>query len=388
MKYKEFSFAVVAGTAALVACATDSGFDDLNVERADAGEDALAANDGGGDAAATGDARADSDAQRPLVCGDAGYCETQLPLSDLGEPLSLSGIWAVSPNDVWSVALEGYVLHWDGTSWRIDYKIGHALHTVWATKNSVWIGGDLGTLLRRSSDGTWNVVESGHTATIRSIGGTDDDDVWFTSRDGTVDHFDGTAVTNHSLGAPVVLTTVFGDAAGGMYAAGYVGLGIVAHPALDRPYAYRLSAAGATPFNTAFPEQQGFVPTAGAVVSTSEEEPRLLLAGYRLEEYVKLEIYPTVSVSHYEKLEPGVGLVITDTPSFPRPPLSLYARNRGDVYMAYSIFDIIHWDGSAPSKSSLDMGQSYLPRPIAGIHGSGGDIWIIGDGFALKGSAL
>ncbi len=387
MKYAIIILTAAAGAAELIACASDSGIDDRGVESGDGGQDTTEPDDGGssGEELPSVDAGAASDAQQPLACGDAGYCDTRLPLSNLGEPLSMRSVWAVSKTDVWSVALEGYILHWDGTSWRVDHRVGHPLYAVRATTSSVWVGGDLGMLLRRGADGSWTSVETGHTAPIRAIGGTSDSDMWFASRDGTVDHFDGITLTNHSLGGPVQLMTIFGDTAGGMYAAGLVQ---AASPENNQPYVYALSTAAITPFNANFSTTRGFVPIGGAVVSSPDEDPRVLLAGYKGTQLTDA----FVSASDYNEPVGRACYTLAAPPSsteaYPNPSSSIYALSRSDVYMPCSIYQILRWDGGKYSIHSLGMARNYLPRPIAGIHGADGDVWMVGDGFALKGRPL
>ena len=146
-----------ASLMALGACATASDTDDAlspGVEQTrdeDGGApvEEPAAEAGAADA---GQADGDSGPERALACGDAGFCETRLPASQLGAPPSLRAVWSAGPNDVWSVSADGAVLHYDGTRWS-RMKIGGLgsrrpdLTTVWtAGPGHVWVGGD-GVLL-------------------------------------------------------------------------------------------------------------------------------------------------------------------------------------------------------------------------------------------------
>ncbi len=360
------------------------------------------------DAGAPDDASAtiDLDAERPLVCGDAGFCETRLPRSDLGLPLSLRSVWVVGAKDVWSVTLEGFVLHYDGTSWTTAYKANHELYAVWATPSSVWVGGEAGLLFHRSAAGEWSRVEVGHSAPIRSIYGTGESDVWFTSHGGSVDHFDGTALTHHSLDIPgLQITTIFGRTGYGTYAAGHVKTNLPNDDQMvdftlyhlpDQPFIFELSTAKMSTFSTALTDKRGFVPVSAVVTDSPNEDQRIFMVGY---EHSKLLGNGSI-VNHYTNMKYcsfGAESPVSFSDLYVELRVSVEpeAVARGFPILAYAWNDIrtmslpgalFRWNGATVTTESLAMGYDFVPGAIFGAHSHGGDAWIVGDGFAVKGA--
>ncbi len=351
---------------------------------------------------------AELDAGRPLVCGDAGFCETQLPRSDLGLPLSLRSVWVAGPKDVWSVSIEGFVLHNDGTRWTTEYRVNHELYAVWATSTGVWVGGEMGLLLHRSAAGEWSFVETGHLQPIRGIYGTGDDDVWFTRDDDAVDHYDGSTLKRYPLDVlGLRITTVFGRPGFGTYAAGYVPGPIVQKVRQDQPYMFELSTTGVSNFNALLTTKRGFVPHSGYVTDAPDEGQRILLTGYSFSNQPisasqVLDVYTfncsflgrDTSVS-IDTLDPyGVTVDKLDggarfdeiRPSY---PMLVYGWN--DIWFLWSPGYIRRWIGtgfetvgySSTKIYSLAMGN-VPPAAIFGAHSSPTDAWIVGDGFALR----
>jgi hypothetical protein len=383
MRFMAFA---AAGVLALVACAASGQDDERDLAPDDTQGDGgppLASADPVGD----GGGQIDLDAERPLSCSDAGLCETRLPVSRLGLPFSLRGVWVVASNDVWSISADGYILHYDGASWSTSYVCDHALHAVWATATSVWAAGESGLLLHRTSDGTWSAVESGHTSSIKAIAGTGDSDVWFTSHDGTVDHFDGSALTNHPLDVPgLTTTTVFGRAGLGVLAAGYVKETPDSSTEPQyRSYVFELTPAGPTSITPGFGDEKMFIPTSGAVTDAPNAAQRVFLAG-------STEVGGYLVPAYAIRGADGWSIHLIDVYSAQadserrRLPVPIIAYGWNDIYMpigfALSVwFDGAIWHGAAmPS-----MGKRFAPGLIFGTHGDESNMWIVGDGFALKG---
>jgi hypothetical protein len=342
----------------------------------------------------------DLDAERPLICGDAGFCETKLPRSDLGVPLSLRSVWMAGSKDVWSVTLEGIVLHHDGTRWSIAYRANHELYAVWATPTSVWVGGEAGLLLHRSAAGEWSRVETGHMAPIRAIYGTNDNDVWFTRQDSSVDHFDGTTLKNHATGiSGLEITTVFGRPGFGTYAAGRVngdlpGSGILP----DQPYVLALSTANIAVFNTSLTEKRSFVPLSGFVTDSPNDDQRILLAGPSRFRLVRSGVvshsytmkYCVIGSNNSAEIESLTNIssadldpVMRQDPAWAIPAL---VRQWDDIRLVAHTSNLIRWDGSAFKTVSLGMGYDHPTTVVFGAHNDSTDAWMVGDGFALKGA--
>jgi hypothetical protein len=386
MKYRTLA---CAGLVALVACATDGTGEDPvppTHTKTDQGDDAGAPIADAG----TGDADA-PDAERPLVCSDTSVCETRIPTSDLGEPLSLRGVWVVSSNDVWTVSAQGLILHYDGTSWTTSHRANHALYSVWATASDVWAGGEQGLLLHRSADGAWKRVEASHVQPIRAIYGTSPSDVWFTGRTGAVDHFDGLKLTTFSTDVPGLrMTTIFGCPGFGTYAAGYVerplnpNTGMVDH----EPYIFELASTKISTFNASLTSQLGFVPVSGVTTDAPDDDHRVFLFGYQ-DWYSTL----TSSYSAFGKDTPVV-VARTGEPSTsdpkgkppPPPTFPVWANAWNDIRLINGVGRVVRWNGTDFTRQEFDMGYSFVPRTVFGAHGNTVDMWIVGDGFALKGA--
>ncbi|AKU93956.1 hypothetical protein AKJ09_00620 [Labilithrix luteola] len=362
-------------------------------------------DDGGSpadDAGAATDGRpppVDLDAEKALVCGDSGYCETRLPTSSWGEPLSLRAVWMVDPNDVWSVTEEGVVLHWDGNQWSISYQGNHPLYAIWATRTSVWAAGQGGNLLRRGEGNSWSRVETNHIGTIRAIYGTADDDVWITRGDGGVDHFDGTSLQTQTFDIPnLEITTVFGREGFGTYVAGYV-----KGPVPDDRYATvphvpwvrGLTGADVTEFDLSFSQAQGVVPVAGAVTNSPDATQRVALSGY-LERFVKDDGKFAIADLRYiiagkdgvvRATSYGNPTTVLGQRIEPPPILPLWTRDWTDVRFPFHFAQILTWNGVDEKRSSIDMGYDFVPRKIFGIQGDATVMWLVGDGFAVRGGA-
>lgn len=342
----------------------------------------------------------DLDAERPLACGDAGFCETRVPRSDLGVPLSFRGVWVAGENDVWSVTAEGWVLHYDGTSWTLEYRANHELYAVWASATSVWAGGEAGLLFHRNAAGEWSRIEPGHVAAIRSIYGTSDSDVWFTRDGSALDHFDGAKVTKRAVDIPGLrITSVFGRMDVGTYALGHVlGERSDAGTMLDEPHAFDLAGGDIAPFNPSLPQSRGFVPLAGFVTNSVDPDRRIFMAGY-----VRRREDGAPERFHFAHVLFGgassVGIVIPPEPGVLNPPQQgnvsrhvLEMRFPGlnykasDIRLPLHMWQVLRWNGLGLTSASLAMGRDVPPTPIFGAHAGATESWIVGDGFALKGA--
>jgi hypothetical protein len=386
------------------ACSASGTVDD---PRPDAGESRADAAGPDVDAGPAEDATADValPSDRPLACGDAGYCETRLPTSELGLPLSLRGVWVVAPNDVWSVTLEGVVLHHDGASWSVAYKTHHALTAVWATATSVWVGGESGLLFHRNAAGEWSLVESGHAAPIRAISGTGDGDVWFTSHGSAVDHWGGTKLTHHPIDVPGLrIMTVFARPGFGAYAAGYVpGTQVpfeemdeyVAYKRPDQPHVFKVSPNGIEVFSSSLTELRGVVPVTGVVTDSSDEDQRIFIMGYT-------EARSRSGDDRYEWSDPKVGSfgmrspvsftsvysylgMLLDAQGVALPVPALDYETEG-LRIPFTPATMYRWNGSRVTREGLKMGGDVSAKPVFGAHNDREQTWMVGDGFALKGA--
>ncbi|AKV00308.1 hypothetical protein AKJ09_06971 [Labilithrix luteola] len=382
----------------LAACATNSVTEEPSQEP-DIGvqPDSGAAQGDAGDAASNeaGDHDVNLDAERPLICGKTGFCETRLPTSDVGAPLSLQSVWVVSSNDVWTVSAEGFILHWDGTSWTTAYRAAHALYAVWGTATDVWAAGERGLLLHSSAGvngGAWMRVETGHAKDIHGIYGSSEKDVWF-GYDGAVEHFDGSTLTSYDLGDPTLqIRSVFGRAGFGTYALYAGGCTTCTGPFTSvHPVVFELVPGQVTDFNRALWNVQGIHPCTAVVTDAPDDDHRIFVFGY--EDLGNGWTYrygflgQSSSKVTVNPLKDAFGITETNYNQYPSPPLLLSWANDGvDVRVHSAIGTASRWDGTTFAwLPSIDMGFDFVPRKLFGIHGNATDEWLVGDGFALKG---
>jgi hypothetical protein len=57
------------------------------------------------------------------------------------------------------------------------------------------------------------------------------------------------------------------------------------------------------------------------------------------------------------------------------------------VRFPFRFGQILAWDGVGESRSSIDMGFGFVPRKIFGMQADATSMWLVGDGFAVKGGA-
>jgi hypothetical protein len=324
------------------------------------------------------------DAARALVCGDAGFCETQLPKSDIGLPLSLRSVWAVDATQVWSVTAEGYILRYDGATWTIDHRAKHELYAVWATSTDVWAGGEGGLLLHRSAAGAWDRVETNHVAPIRAIYGTSASDIWLSRDDASIDHFDGARLDNHPVDVPGLrISVLFGSPELGVYAAGYVrGPTLSSGLRDDRARVFAVSTAGISPFNAALPLLTGFAPISGGVQDSADAGPKVFLLG--IQTYTS-GLYLRSSSFTESSTAPATLLTPSPAPDEIGHPIPVLVLNADETWVTRAMGLIQRWNGKSYTPMSLAMGYDVSPAPVFGAHRTSSDIWLVGDGFALRG---
>ncbi len=161
-----------------------------------------------------------------------------------------TAIWSTAANDVYVTDVKGAVWHYDGALWKIVFQIaadGHiGANAVWGSGPSdVWIAGGDGRVFHniggatwapedvsnlaishlwgsgpgdlwafstsgawhREANGTWTAHSLGNQA-IASVSGSSASDVWAIAADARAWHWDGTAWSEVTTGAPTPLYAV------------------------------------------------------------------------------------------------------------------------------------------------------------------------------------
>lgn len=124
-------------------------------------------------------------------------------LADPGLP-ALSAVWGSGPSDVWAVGDKSVIRHYDGTAWKqLDPPGDVSLGAIWGSgPRDVWAVGSRsgqGAILR--FDGAaWTDVSPEHCKPLATVSGTGPRDVWAVGAEGTILHWDGSAVSTVDVG--------------------------------------------------------------------------------------------------------------------------------------------------------------------------------------------
>ena len=110
---------------------------------------------------------------------------------------SLYGVSGTSSSDVFAVGWDlsaGVILHYDGGSWSpMTHSADVTLDGVWAAApDDVFVVGDGGTILHYNGSG-WSTMTSGTTENLNDVWGTASDDVYAVGENGTIRHYNGSS---------------------------------------------------------------------------------------------------------------------------------------------------------------------------------------------------
>lgn len=150
---------------------------------------------------------------------------------------TMNDVVGLSSTNVWAVGDNGLMLKFDGTNWtgwRFDgntvapYNLNTwtlpgpkiALRALWAMSPFIVAVGDSGYAIY--NDGTsWNQVETGISAAITDVWGSSSNDVYGTTADGKLWHWDGAGVWKvTTVSVPGSLNAVWGSSASNIYTVG------------------------------------------------------------------------------------------------------------------------------------------------------------------------
>jgi hypothetical protein len=155
-------------------------------------------------------------------------------------------VYGTSASNVWAVGENGMILRYNGTTWsawRFDgtsvtpYDLNTwelpgqkvTLRSVFPIPGTSMIGivGDGGTALvyDGTSFSTWSIYNTGDSSAITNVWGTSYFDLYITTADGRLQHFDGnTLSTVAGVTAPGGMNSVWGTASNNVYAVGGGGM--------------------------------------------------------------------------------------------------------------------------------------------------------------------
>jgi hypothetical protein len=173
--------------------------------------------------------------QCPILHYDGSQWTEQNTSLPTYPPSTLHGICGLSANDVFAVGKyrrwvgpnlldESIILHYDGYSWhQTQDPTLNALYGIAQVSGKLFAVGDNGTILVYDWRKEWIDMESGTTAFLTSVWGSNVNDVFAVGGQGTILHYDGQDWSPMVSGTTEALWCVWGTSAENVYAAGYEG---------------------------------------------------------------------------------------------------------------------------------------------------------------------
>lgn len=151
---------------------------------------------------------------------------TAVTLNVGGRGGALEGIWGSSPNDIWVVASDGTIHHFNGTSWSSEASGSTNLSAVWGTSaNDVWTVGSQ-TILHYDGASWSSVSNVADGAILTGVSGTSSSQLWavgfmISANVGSIAHYDGTRWSSFSLTYRSGPFAVWGASSSDVWAVGY-----------------------------------------------------------------------------------------------------------------------------------------------------------------------
>jgi len=139
------------------------------------------------------------------------------------------GLGVAGPGDVWLVGTtwvasdpRGYLVHFDGTSWREAPVAPTSLYTMKTVSGRRLAVGQNGGLLELGTGAAagWTDLRVGPAETLSGVWGSSPADVWAVGDAGVALHYDGAAVRAVTTGTTASLKDVWGTGPGDVWAVG------------------------------------------------------------------------------------------------------------------------------------------------------------------------
>lgn len=144
------------------------------------------------------------------------YDGTMWSPMDAGITDDLASVFFVSSDNGYAVGEGGTIIHYNGVEWSsMDAGITEDLTGVsFADVNNGWAVG-LGGAITQYSSGTWSPVTTSVTADLYSVSAVSVNDVWACGKGKVVVHYNGTDWTSEEVGTRDWASVSFSDAANG-----------------------------------------------------------------------------------------------------------------------------------------------------------------------------
>jgi hypothetical protein len=322
------------------------------------------------------DASAPDDASS--ACTEGGWCRTAVPRGSDGGVLSLADVWDHGGGDVWTIAEEGLVLHWDKSEWVVAFDAGVSLTQLWGTEGGgLWIAGKSGTLLYHApgtAPSSWEVVSIGTTDDLLSVcegmaQSPASRNVWVATSIGTtstVFHWDG---ATGSDGKPTWVSSAI----------------TFAQARTMRCVDHRVWLGGRSlvPSESLIRVNDGTGWKSPIVPPTSDQDRvvhSLWIAG-------ESDLWLSSERALFHRTAGDAGVPVWASYPIDRaslaPPMKFWASSASDLWVAGRHGRIYHWDGNEMQLSRTSSNGVILDNRLRGISGSADDVWVVGDNVAL-----
>jgi hypothetical protein len=146
-----------------------------------------------------------------------------------GTTVDLLGIWGSSATDVFAVASDGTILHYDGSSWIGVLSTGTTLYDIWGSSSSDVLAvraSNYGTnsFILRYDGVSWKPMEDGNNSyPFYAVHGTSSSDIWAVGYYGVIFHFDGIAWAQMT-GPSMIYYGVWAASSSDVFAVGNAGV--------------------------------------------------------------------------------------------------------------------------------------------------------------------
>lgn len=392
--------AAATSVIALVACADSN--DEASTE--EPGVDAstvVPVADAAGDTDASDAADASVDVEAGArICSDDGFCHSVVPAGQ-----NLRGVWGDGQGVVWAISIEGALLRWDGTTWKLYKQLTPegGLLAIWGSgPTDLWIAADGGILHGTGATSAALVfapvtLPGDPTYVIKSIWGTGPNDIWAV---GGYENFDGLPITKgralHYAGPgadgggawtldadlssrDVSLRGVWGSAGSGVWVQGATATadGFQSYSTvLRRPNGastWTAESLAPDPSVGYHPQPQDFN------AFTMSSDTSVWLAGFN---GAFIPAY-----FHGSKAGGGdAGFTWTTTKGtyFDRPIIAMWGTAPNDTWAAGQDGIVTHWNGTKWESAAIRVTSLPVAKSFWAIWGTASDdFWIVGDEIAI-----
>lgn len=328
----------------------------------------------------------------PPTCSIHGFCHTELP----GDA-KLEGVWGDGTGIVWAVSLEGNVLRWDGSAWKVHASGLGPLRAIWGSgPTDIWLGGE-NVLLHgtgASSDALTFAVSpvGGDPVRVTSIWGTSATDVWAAGRmdsDGEDPRGEVLRLSTSDAGASwaidpvseqgIAFDHVWGTAASGTWISGSRQ---IPDDWVRETVVFRKTSGDFAQVD--LPIQPGGDPIFGRMgtVSTalSPEAGKVVVFGRTVSSS------PARWTGTSSDGEQTFSWTFADDGTFDEPiPNGAYGTSASDMWTAGEYGRVRHWDGTSWSPAAITVTTLPVIDPFHGVWGHGSsELWMVGDHIALR----